>query len=319
MRIQAYSEKDKTRWDDFILTSKNGTFLFFRDYMEYHSDRFKDHSLIVEDEKGAVVSVFPANLREDILESHGGLTYGGFVLDMSMTMPMMLDIFSGVLEYLREKGLSRVIYKTIPHIYHFLPAEEDRYALYLYDAKLIRRDVLSVLDLDRIRPFQQRRQRGIKKAKKNGIECLKSENFQMFWIILSNNLEKKYKVKPVHNSDEMALLRNRFKDNIKFFASFKDNAMLAGLVVYESRNVAHIQYAACSEEGKKSGALDILYDYIINDIYRGRKKYIDFGISTEKQGSYLNAGLIEQKEGFGARTVVHDFYSLELSQDGGRL
>lgn len=43
--------------------------------------------------------------------------------------------------------------------------------------------------------------------------------------------------------------------------------------------------------------------------------YLDFGISNENDGRYLNLGLIEQKEGFGARTVVHDFYRLTVPEN----
>jgi hypothetical protein len=284
--------------------------------MDYHSDRFKDHSLIVEDDKGAVVSIFPANQSENILESHGGLTYGGFVMGIGMTMPLMLDTFTVVLEFVKKKGLSRIIYKTIPHIYHLFPAEEDRYALFVHDAKLFKRDVLSVLELNRTVPYQKRRQRGLKKALKNGLFCRQSEKFQIFWEILSNNLGLKHNVKPVHTAEELELLYSRFKDNIKLFATFKENVMLAGVIVYESKNVAHIQYTACSEEGKKNGALDILIDTLISNIYKDNKKYIDFGVSTEKEGRYLNVGLIDQKEGFGARSVMHDFYEIDLSQNG---
>jgi len=319
MQVQIYSEKDKTRWDDFVLTSKNGTFLFYRDYMDYHSDRFKDFSLIIEDDKGAVVSIFPANQNENILESHGGLTYGGFVMGIVMTMPLMLDTFTVVLEFLKEKGFSRVFYKTIPFIYHLFPAEEDRYALFVHDAKLFKRDVLSVLELNRTMPYQKRRQRGLKKALKNGLFCRQSEKFQIFWEILSNNLGLKHNVKPVHTAEELELLNSRFKDNIKLFATFKDRVMLAGVIVYESKIVAHIQYTACSEEGKKIGALDILIDTLINNIYRDNKKFIDFGVSTEKEGRYLNVGLIEQKEGFGARSVMHDFYEIDLSHIGVKI
>lgn len=41
-------------------------------------------------------------------------------------------------------------------------------------------------------------------------------------------------------------------------------------------------------------------------------KYFDFGISNENNGRFLNRGLIAQKEGFGARTIVHDFYELSI-------
>lgn len=33
-------------WNEFVTRSKNGTFLFDRRYMDYHSDRFEDFSLM---------------------------------------------------------------------------------------------------------------------------------------------------------------------------------------------------------------------------------------------------------------------------------
>ena len=43
--------------------SKNGTFLFLRAYMDYHSDRFHDHSLMFHNEKGKLIAVLPANIK----------------------------------------------------------------------------------------------------------------------------------------------------------------------------------------------------------------------------------------------------------------
>ena len=44
--IVKYNHNMKAEWDAFVKTSKNGTFLFMRDYMEYHNDRFIDYSLL---------------------------------------------------------------------------------------------------------------------------------------------------------------------------------------------------------------------------------------------------------------------------------
>ena len=41
-----YFIENKNIWNVFIDLSKNGTFMLKRDYMEYHSDRFVDHSLM---------------------------------------------------------------------------------------------------------------------------------------------------------------------------------------------------------------------------------------------------------------------------------
>jgi len=72
-----------------------------------------------------------------------------------------------------------------------------------------------------------------------------------------------------------------------------------------------MQYLACSPFGREVGALDYLLDVLVGEIYID-KKYFDFGISTENDGRKLNEGLIAQKEGFGARGFVHDFYKWDL-------
>jgi hypothetical protein len=87
--------------------------------------------------------------------------------------------------------------------------------------------------------------------------------------------------------------------------------MLAGIIMYESKNVAHVQYAANSKEGWNMGAQDIIEDYLINEYYKD-KKYFDFGISTEKLGQILNLGLIKRKENFGASAVMYDLYQIIL-------
>ena len=68
-------------WNDFVANAKNATFLFNRDFMEYHSDRFEDNSLLIFDEKDKLVAIFPANRIGNELFSHQGLTYGGLILD----------------------------------------------------------------------------------------------------------------------------------------------------------------------------------------------------------------------------------------------
>ena len=60
--------------------------------------------------------------------------------------PERVRAFEAGLLFLRDAGFRAFDYKTIPHIYHRQPADEDRYALFLLGAQLIRRDMLSVVD-----------------------------------------------------------------------------------------------------------------------------------------------------------------------------
>jgi hypothetical protein len=312
MRVERYKEDAGPAWDDFVRKSKNGTFLFLRAYMDYHRDRFTDHSLIVRDDNGAIVTLLPANAVGEVLSSHSGLTYGGFVTDDEMKLPKMLEVFEMTLSLLKQQGFRRVIYKSIPHIYHRAAAEEDAYALFLSDAQLLRRGALTVVSRDRLLPVQERRRRGARKAPKNGVVVRRSEELAAYWQILEERLLEAYGTSPVHSLAEMQLLQSRFPENIKLFAAYQEKDMLAGVLIYESENVAHTQYIAANQQSRDLGALDLVFEELLANHYRS-KEYFDFGTSDEQEGRKLNRGLIDQKEGYGARVVVQDHYDIDLA------
>jgi len=55
--------------------------------------------------------------------------------------------------------------------------------------------------------------------------------------------------KPVHSFQEMALLTERFPDNIKLFITYQRETMLAGCLIYESKNVLTCKYGFNSNVG----------------------------------------------------------------------
>lgn len=311
MKIIEYSEAYNKTWDEFVKTAKNGHFLFFRKYMEYHSERFTDHSLLIFDDKERLLAILPANISGNTLYSHQGLTFGGFVISLKVKTETMLDIFSLLIEYLKSIQIEKLIYKPMPSIYTEVSAQEDLYALFVSDARLFRRDVSSTIDLSIPFKYSKGRKWTVNKAKKESIELCRVAEYAGFWQLLSKVLAYQHRAKPVHSLSEIEYLQNCFPENIKLYVAKKNGEVIAGVVIYETKLVAHTQYLANSDEGREIGALDLLLDYLIKDIYKD-KKYFDFGISTEKGGVSLNRGLIAQKDGFGASAVVHDFYELDI-------
>ena len=310
LMVRLYQKNDIHSWNEFVSKSKNGTFLIDRNYLEYHADRFVDYSIIISYSK-EIIALLPAHLDADTLHSHNGLTYGGFIVSDEMTTPVMLDVFAACCDFLRGCGVATVTYKTVPHIYHRQPAEEDRYALFRADATLYRRDLLSTIDMGWRLPTQLRRRRGALKASRAGIYVSESSDWRSYWLLLTAHLEDRYGVRPVHDIAEILLLWERFPRNIRLFTATMDGELLGGLVIYESDMVAHLQYAAASPEGLKLGCLDGIFFHLLDVVFRN-KRWFDFGNSTERQGRHLNSGLVIQKEGFGARAVAHDFYRLTL-------
>lgn len=309
-QVVRYEAGMRACWDAFIKESRNGTFLLQRDYMEYHSDRFSDYSLVITN-GSEIVALLPANRNEDAVFSHQGLSYGGFIIGKAVMAPAMLEIFDSLLAYLRAENVKTLVYKTIPHIYHDVPTEEDLYALFRLDAALHSRTVLSVVDLARRLPLQERRRRGVKKARAANMMVAETQDWKSYWRLLEEQLAARHEVRPVHTLEEMLSLSAKFPGNIRLFTVTAAGELMGGTVIYETASVAHAQYIVSSPEGRDKGALDILYSTLMDSIF-AHKRYFDFGISNEQNGRYLNVGLLEQKGGFGGRAVVHDVYSLTL-------
>ena len=311
MEIRRYRREDKKLWNSFVSKARNATFLFDRNYMDYHADRFDDNSFMFY-HKGKLKAVLPANVAGDTLYSHQGLTYGGLLLDKKATVEDVLECFDSLNSWLRENGISKVVYKALPWIYQQYPSEEDLYALtWKCKAQLISRDISSSIVIDNKLKFAESRKSGIRKALSLNIEVGESNDVDGFWHVLEDNLGNRYNAKPVHTANEMKLLMSRFPNNIKLYVAKMNGEIVGGTLIYVTPQVVHTQYISASVEGKKHGALDLLFDYIINKVY-ANCRYFDFGKSTEQGGAYLNEPLIFQKEGFGGRGVCYDWYQWEL-------
>jgi len=296
-------------WDEVVKGSKNGNFLHLRAYMDYHAHRFDEQSVIVR--KGdKPVAAFPCNRVDGKIVSHGGLTYGGLIYGNALHAVEVLDILALLAAHYKEQGAAALIYKAIPHVFHRYPAEEDLYALFRLGARLVRRDLSAVIPIAERMRLSDSRKSTIRKAAKHGVVVREEQSLIDFHRLLETVLAK-MDLRPVHTLAELELLKSRFPDHIRLFGAFQDDRMLAGTLVFDFGHVAHTQYMASSDEGRAVGALDLALAHLLENAFSGHR-YLSFGVSTEQDGKYLNEGLAFQKEGFGGRGLVHDFYELEL-------
>lgn len=306
--VRRYEATDFAIWNDFVSKAKNATFLFDRNFMDYHSDRFDDFSLVVFDGE-KLAAIMPAHRINNELRSHNGLTYGGIAIDRSIRLSAYLAIVKALLKFAEQAGLSHVFLKGIPSIYCSLPADEWLYSMFLTDAKLISRETLSVVEPANVH-ISADRKRGIANGRAAQIIVREETTFDRFWEeILIPNLQQKYGADPVHSAAEMTLLHKRFPRNIRQFNVFDDGKIVAGATIFESANVAHAQYIASDEQRNILGSVDFLFGHLLSKVFQ-HKKYFDFGTSNEKGGKVLNRGLSYWKETFGARTIVQDGYEI---------
>ena len=311
-RVEKYTKENRLAWDTFISGAKNATFLFARDFMEYHSDRFTDYSLLVYKDD-LLYAVLPANIVGDKLYSHKGLTYGSLVLSKSAKLLYTFEAFKALLAFLNAKAISTLELRNIPTFYNTMPSDELSYFLFKANATLIKRDALMVIDTSTKIKFQKNRREGINKAKRNGLTIAVDDNFEGFWNeILIPNLQKKHGVAPVHSLEEIQLLAAKFPDHIKQVNVYKDSIIVAGTTLFLTKTTIHPQYVSGNSDKNAFGSLDLAYDYIINH-FDSSKRYFDFNISSEENGTALNSGLIFWKESCGARTYVADNYLIDTA------
>ena len=309
--IRRYTPADRAIWDSYVGRARNATFLFYRDYMDYHADRFQVHSLLFFVDSH-LHSILPANVVGDTLYSHQGLTYGGLVMDIDVTASDVVQLFRELNAWLPTVGIRRVVYKPVPWVYHQHASEEDLYALYwICRARIATRDVGTVIFLQQHLRWRRLRRRCLRHAQEAGVEVARTDRFAPFWEVLETNLMERHQVHPVHTLQEIELLHGRFPDNIIHYEALLHGEVVAGITFYLSRQVLHAQYSSSNAVGKEIGALDAIYDQAMHRDFPDIP-YLDFGRSTEGDGSILNDGLVAQKEGFGGRTICYDTYEWEV-------
>lgn len=310
--IEKYTPQCKQAWDDAVRNSRNGTFMHLRDYMDYHSDRFDDCSLLARNGDN-VVAVLPACRQGSTLFSHRGLTYGSWLVPLRhFDVTTMMEVWDASMQFLQELGIVEIVYKPVPHIYHRYPCEEDLYALFRAGGVLAESNISSTIDLAEPLPFDRGNKRNVNLALRSGVVVAQSSDWQGYWQVLDALLMEKYDRHPVHSLDEILLLHSRFPENIRLYTATHGDELLAGVVMYYcGSEVAHCQYIASTERGRELKALTLLFDHLINEASQEGYRYFDFGISTENGGLYLNQGLVRQKCRMGGRGIVYQVFKIK--------
>ncbi|MGN1238757.1 MAG: GNAT family N-acetyltransferase, partial [Muribaculaceae bacterium] len=307
IRLGIYSPTQHSEWNHFVYGAKNSTFMHLREYMDYHSQRFSDCSIVAyQDNK--IIGVMPANRVGDTLYSHQGLTYAGWLVPTKhFDVVNMLAIWDAMAEFLPTIGIKRLVYKPSPHIYHSYPAEEDLYAIFRHNGVITASNISSAIPVaDAIR-FNENSRRQVRLAQNEGVTVEETSDYEAYWNVLTELLDERYGVKPVHTLAEINLLHSLFPINIRLFTACLGGEVLGGVLIYHTGHVAHAQYIAASKRGKKMKVLPMIFDHLINNEF-SQTRYFDFGISNEQGGRVLNEGLAMQKSGMGGRGIVYNTY-----------
>lgn len=307
--VRRYTKDDFDSWNTFISVAKNVTFLYNRDFMEYHQDRFEDYSLLVFDAQ-KVVAVLPANRVGATVYSHQGLTYGGLIISEKTKLFSTIYIFKEVLKFLDKNAITNLFIKQIPTIYCDFPSDELNYLMHICKATVVMKHNVSVISLqNKIEPSRIRK-RGIEKGILNNLQIRQEQDLSQFWDeLLIPNLHNKYNSKPVHSLNEITNLLHKFPDNIHHYNVYFSDKLVAGITLFINKNVVKSQYISGCDLDNETGSLDFMTDFILKK-YGATKRYFDFGPSHINNGLQIVESLNYFKESFGAHSVVQDFYQV---------
>lgn len=311
-QVKKYEKQDQKLWDGFVKKAKNATFLFFRDFMEYHQERFDDFSLLIFDEKDKLKALLPANRVGNQVFSHQGLTYGGLLVEKKTKSTEVFDLMKSVEGFLKEQMIVSLVMKSLPIIYNTTLSNELDFYWFTQKATLFRRDMNLAFPLNDVELLSKSKLKHYKKTK--NIEIRFDDDFKAFWNeILIPRLAQKHQAKPVHTLAEIELLASKFPENIKQVNAYVDNTIVAGITLFIDKRVVKSQYGATSEVGETNRALDYLY-FNLFDFYRAENRlYFDMGVVTDasfEEG--YNKGLLQQKEELGGVVFCQDYYQLDL-------
>ena len=315
MEIIHYAQQHESVWDQWCAGSGNATFLHTRRFLGYHGNRYRDLSVLIR-ESGKVVGVFPAAASPTdagLVVSHPGATFGGIVHQGGLIGMRMEEALTELREHYRNIGYERLLYKAVPHIYTRTLAQDDSYALFRLGAQRARCDLSCTIDLANRQAPSERRRRCLKKAKK--MVTVAGDSTSMLgelWPVIEDNLARKHNLRPAHTLEELALLLDRFPEQITIRCAAVAGRVEAGVVFFNSFNVWHAQYTAASVRGYEVSALDAVFESAIESAQQASARYFDFGVSTEDGGRVLNDGLYRFKSEFGGGGMVHESYELDL-------
>ncbi|HEX8427506.1 GNAT family N-acetyltransferase [Hymenobacter sp.] len=319
MRVETYTPSHAATWDALVATSANGPFLFARSFMDYHQDRFTDHSWLLW-QGTKLRAIFAAAVARDTLApatlvAHPGLTYGGLVTVPGVKyaeLVVMLDLLRAAWQ---AAGFQQLLIKPVPRVFSRQPSESLLFWLHQQGAVLQARELIAVLDLTQPIRIGTWRRGNLRKARRHGVVVQQAtgHDYAPYWQLLTANLLTTYGCQPVHTLAEISGLRDRNPGHLELWVAYVGEEMVAGVLVFQDvrQGFAHTQYIAGSPRGKQVGAVDAILAHLIREKSAGFKR-LSFGTSTKQDTGLVNAGLLNQKEGFGAATEVLDTYLLPL-------
>jgi len=320
MQVIPYSEQYREQWDEFVLSSNNGTMFHLQKFFDYHTPgKFTfNHLMVIE--KGNITALLPGAIVENnIFESPIGASYGSLVLgDYSFRKTM--DIVEVVLHYGKANGLSGFTLTAAPMIYDKFQTQSLEFALLWLGFKYELHYISSAIHLDKnrdiIERFRPTIRRNIRKSLNNpDIRVEVNEHYEEFYPILIEN-KARHDVTPTHTLEDLLKLKTLLPDALKLFmVYYKDKPIGGSVMFYPNKQVALCFYNMLLYDFAEYKPIQRVMYELVKDATESGFQYVDIGVSQDTKADNPmtpSMGLIDYKEKFDAKTIMRNTLSIRL-------
>ena len=99
-----------------MLESTNGTMFHMQKFFDYHAPgKFKfDHLIFLE--KGNIVALLPCTIKENLLESPVGASYGSIVTK-DLKFAKAMEIITTLKEWCKKNDINEIMMTAAPMVY----------------------------------------------------------------------------------------------------------------------------------------------------------------------------------------------------------
>ena len=304
MRIEVYQhERHRAQWEEFVSKrARNAHFMHGRCYLDYHADRFDDHSLLFFGEKATPLAVLPANRVGEVLVSHGGLSFGGLLVSPRFYLSHWHEAFAAIGDHMAGGGLETLDYRPPPPWYHQQPGEED---IYLLESTGLQPVILgsAICQIAGRFPGNSTRRNESRAA---GLDVAREDTALGETIeLVAETLRQRHEAAPVHSRAEIEHLAGLFPDGIRCYTVRRGAELVAGIIVFVTAPAVKSQYVGYTNGRAMSAAYAHLFSL---EELRGR--WFDFGTSMAGGGDVVDAGLFAYKESLGGKLAPVRRYNI---------
>lgn len=311
-RIVRYSSEWRNKWDIFVQQSRSPFVIFNRVFIEYHADRFCDHSLILVDENHKIAAIYPLNLTVDrTIHGHQGLTYGGIILPLRASPSLVEQSIQRLIEYCVGLRVNSIVLKPVPSQLTSSSNDDILYFLHRYGFVQLYTELSSYISQSTKLKISDSRRSSARRAERNQATYTDKLCLPTLHSLVTNALLR-HDTTPTHSLEELVYLQENNRNDIFMRSVCIANRTESVALIFDYGRFWHTQYLAVSSEGGNMGALDYLLLKLIAES-RLSLKGLSFGISTTQKGSYLNEGLYFYKQSFSSYPLTNQTLTLALN------